>query len=57
VVAYDAAGNSVESNKVQIFVVHKEEKEEGEGEAEPTAMVIGREVAHLRRERLLFERG
>jgi hypothetical protein len=53
VVAYDAASNSVESDKVQIFVVHKEEeeeKEEGEGETEPTAMVIGREIAHLRQE-------
>jgi len=56
VVAYDAAGNSVESGKVQIFVVHEEEEKEEE-EAEPTAMVIGREVAHLRKERLLFDRG
>jgi hypothetical protein len=46
VVAYDAAGNSVESSKVQIFVVHKEEEKE-EGEAEPTAMTVGREVAYL----------
>ena len=50
VVAYDAAGNSVESNKVQIFVVHKEEEEKEEEEAEPTAMMVGREVAHLREE-------
>jgi hypothetical protein len=51
VVAYDAAGNSVESGKVQIFVVHEEEEEEKEqGEAEPTAMLVGREVAHLREE-------
>jgi hypothetical protein len=60
VVAYDAAGNSVESNKVQIFVVHEEEEEEEEekeeGEAEPTAMMVGREVAYLRKERLLVER-
>jgi membrane carboxypeptidase/penicillin-binding protein len=51
VVAYDAAGNSVESGKVQIFVVHKEEEEKKEGEAEPTAMMVGREVAYLRKER------
>jgi hypothetical protein len=56
VVAYDAAGNSVESNKVQISVVHEEEEEKEEGEAEPTAMLVGREAAHLRKERLLVER-
>jgi hypothetical protein len=52
VVAHDAAGNSVESDKVQIFVVHKEEEEEEEeeGEAQPTAMMVGREVARLRKE-------
>jgi len=41
-------------------VVHEEEEEEeeeGEGEAEPTAMLIGLEVAYLRKERLLFVRG
>ena len=50
-VAYDAAGNSVESGKVQIFVVHKEEEEKEEGEAKPTAMMVGREIAYLRKER------
>jgi hypothetical protein len=35
-------------------VVHKEEEEEEE--AEPTAMLVGREVAFLRKERLLVER-
>jgi hypothetical protein len=51
----------VESAKVQIFVVHKEEEEEEEekeeGEAEPTAMMVGREVAYFRKERWLFDRG
>lgn len=49
VVAYDAAGNSVESGKAQIFVVHKEE-EKKEEEAKPTAMMVEREVAYLREE-------
>jgi membrane carboxypeptidase/penicillin-binding protein len=51
VVAYDAAGNSAKSEKVRILVVHEEEeKEKEEGETEPTAMMVGREVAYLREE-------
>jgi hypothetical protein len=31
-------------------VVHKEEEEKEEGEGKPTAMIVGREVAYLRKE-------
>jgi penicillin-binding protein 1C len=39
IIAYDAAGNEVESDKVRFFIIHRpeEEEEEKEGEEEPGA--------------------
>ena len=49
VVAYDAAGNEIESEKIRIWVTHREEDEDDA--ASPTAALWnGRELAYLRDE-------
>lgn len=46
VIAYDAAGNQIESEKVRIYVMHREEDKE-EGASPTVAMWFNREMAFL----------
>jgi len=50
VIAYDAAGNQIESDKIRIWVIHEEEDEE-DAASSATAMLLRRELAYLRDER------